>query len=73
MATPLVDSWFLSPWPPRNPGNVSQARKIAKEFHDREYDFAIDERKIRLLLGSGSKNKALAQLVVQKFSKNGKQ
>jgi hypothetical protein len=53
-------------------GTCVDARKLAKEFHEREYDFALDEKKIRYLLGPGSKNKALAQTIVQKFSRNGK-
>jgi hypothetical protein len=53
-------------------GEYKEARRIAQEFHDREYDFAIDERKIRFLLGAGSKKKALASEVFKRFSKNGR-
>ena len=46
----------------------SRATKIAKDFSKREYDFAIDEKRIRSLLGRG--NKALAKAIIETFSKS---
>lgn len=54
-------------------GTKEEAGRIVREFREREYDFALDDKRIRLLLCAKSKKKReLSQLILDKFSRNGK-